>query len=316
MTLKKRKALALTLTWILMLSVVAGTQFFKAKAETLGPVMSAGTYPIPILTPQNFMNYTNPIELIFFVSIGSLFGTIGIAGVSIDNGDINSTTLQVISKTGSLQEGYQILARGIVILPTLSEGNPRVTVYYGYQYSGSNNPSLKRYEVFGLGTVSFWIVDDNASNVNTAASDIESYINPRISISSPLNNTSFNASSLRLNCTVSYGYLQATGASASYSIDGKDKITISSDNGSKTNTDERRKVTSYDFEVGNLSDGLHNLAVYVDINYFAPYSHYGVTSTSSLVQFTIDTSPPAISGLSILNKTYSSQDIPLSFSFN
>jgi hypothetical protein len=91
-------------------------------------------------------------------------------------------------------------------------------------------------------------------------------------------------------------------------LDGKDNITLSSGKESSI----EKIVTPYNLEIGNLSDGLHNLTVYAEITYW----HYGLTSASSSVQFTIDTSPPTISGLSIVNKTYNQQTIPLSFNID
>lgn len=57
-----------------------------------------------------------------------------------------------------------------------------------------------------------------------------------------------------------------------------------------------------------IPDGRHNITISAN-------THDGAHASSS-VFFITDSSPPRISELSILNKTYNSQNIPLSFNFN
>jgi hypothetical protein len=304
-------ALALLIASVLI-SLVVEAQPEPPNVDTLGPVVflhpSEGS--AIILSPINSTSYVNQIQLVFVVEAYGLLGQFGNVGVSIDGGVINSVT-DFIDKSvveSGQQYWYKITVLASVTLPTLSEGNHTATVYYGWQYLGiPNDPSLRRYAVVAHGTVNFIVVTADTSNVSTAVSDITSYTKPEISISSP-SNMSFNANSLPLNFTVGHINSLATEASACYSLDGKDNITLSSGKESSI----EKIVTSYNLEIGNLSDGLHNLTVYAEITYW----HYGLSSASSSVQFTVDTSPPIISELSIANKTYNDQNVPLSFNLN
>jgi hypothetical protein len=304
-------ALALLIASVLI-SLVVEAQPEPPNVATLGPVVflhpSEGS--AIILSPINSTSYVNQIQLVFVVEAYGLLGQFGNVGVSIDGGVINSVT-DFIDKSvveSGQQYWYKITVLASVTLPTLSEGNHTATVYYGWQYLGiPNDPSLRRYAVVAHGTVNFIVVTADTSNVSTAVSDITSYTKPEISISSP-SNMSFNANSLPLNFTVGHINSLATEASACYSLDGKDNITLSSGKESSI----EKIVTSYNLEIGNLSDGLHNLTVYAEITYW----HYGLSSASSSVQFTVDTSPPIISELSIANKTYNDQNVPLSFNLN
>jgi hypothetical protein len=282
------------------------------NVDTLGPVVfcqpSEGS--AIILSPINSTSYVNQIQLVFVVEAYGLFGQFDNVGVSIDGGVINSVTDfmdKSVVESGQ-QYWYKTTVLASVALPTLSEGNHTVTVYYGWQSLGiPDDPSLRSYAVVAHGTVNFTVVNADTANVSTAVSDITSYTKPEISISSP-SNMSFNTNSLPLNFTVGHINPLATEASACYSLDGKDNITLSSGKESSI----EKIVTPYNLEIDNLSDGLHNLTVYAEITYW----HYGLTSASSSVQFTIDTSPPTISGLSIVNKTYNQQTIQLSFNID
>jgi hypothetical protein len=296
----------------LLIPLVVEAQPEPPTVDTLGPVVflpPSGS--AIILSPINSTSYVNQIQLVFVVEAYGMLGQFGNVGVSIDGGVINSVTDFIdksVVESGPEWYWYKITVLASVTLPTLSEGNHTATVYYGWQYLGiPENPSLQRYEVCAHATVNFTVVNADTSNVSTAVSDITSYTKPEISISSP-SNMSFNTNSLPLNFTVGHINSLATEASACYSLDGKDNITLSSGKESSI----EKIVTPYNFEIGNLSDGLHNLTVYAEITYW----HYGLTSASSSVQFTIDTSPPTISGLSIVNKTYNRQTIPLSFNID
>jgi hypothetical protein len=309
-----KKAVVLTLLVAsLLIPLVVEAQPEPPNVNTLGPVVflhpSEGS--AIILSPTNSTSYVNQIQLVFVVEAYGLLGQFGNVGVSIDGGVINSVT-DFIDKTvvesAGAAEWYKTTVLASVALPTLSEGNHTATIYYGWQYLGiPEDPSLRRYEVCAHATVDFTVVNVDTSNVSTAASDITSYTKPEISISSP-SNMSFNTNSLPLNFIVGNINPLATEASACYLLDGKDNITLSSGKES----DIEKIVTPYNFEIGNLSDGLHNLTVYAEITYW----HYGLYLASSSVQFTVDTSPPIISELSIANKTYNDRNVPLSFNLN
>jgi hypothetical protein len=316
LVLMKREASALILVLLVsfpfLIPLLVEAQPEPPDVDTLGPVVfcdqSGG---VVILSPRNATNYVNQMQLVFAVEANGMFGQFGNVGVSLDGGVINSVT-DFIDKS-VIQSGpdwywYRTTVLASVMLPTLSEGTHSVTVYYGWQYLGiPENPSLQRYEVFAHATVDFMVVNSDATNVSTAVSDITSYTKPEISISSPSNLT-FNTNSLPLNFTVGHIQPLATDASVYYSLDGEDKISIFSANVSRIDF-VKNKITPFNLMVGNLSDGLHNLTVYAEITYW----HYGLSSASTSVQFTIDTSPPTISGLSIANKTYNLQNITLSF---
>jgi hypothetical protein len=309
--MKKAVVLALALLIVsVLISLVVEAQPEPPNVDTLGPVVflpPSGS--AIILSPINSTSYVNQIQLVFVVEAYGMLGQFGNVGVSIDGGVINSVT-DFIDKSvvESGAEWYKITVLASVTLPTLSEGNHTATVYYGWQYLLiPEDPSLRRYEVCAHATVNFTVVNADTSNVSNAVSDITSYTKPEISISSP-SNMSFNTNSLPLNFTVGHINPLATEASTCYSLDGKDNITLSSGKESSI----EKIVTPYNLEIGNLSDGLHNLTVYAEITYW----HYGLTSASSSVQFTIDTSPPTISGLSVVNKTYDQQTIPLSFNID
>jgi hypothetical protein len=304
--MKKAVALALALLIAsLLIPLVVEAQPEPPNVDTLGPVVRCPpSGSAIILAPINSTSYVNQIQLIFAIEANGMLGQFGNVGVSIDGGVINSVT-DFIDKS-VVQSGldlywYRTTVLASVTLPTLSEGNHTATVYYGWQYLGI------RYEVYAHATVNFIVVNADTSDVSTAVSDITSYTKPEISISSP-SNMSFNTNSLPLNFTVGHINPLSTEASACYSLDGKDNITLSSGKESSI----EKIATPYNLEIGNLSDGSHNLTVYSEITYW----HYGLTSASSAVQFTIDTSPPTISGLSIVNKTYNQQTIPLSFNID
>jgi len=311
----KRIASAFIMAFLIssfLIPLVTQAQPEPPNVDTLGPVVfSYQSGRVIILSPKDSFNYVNQIQLIFAVEAPGAFGQFGNVGFSLDGGVINSVTDflgKSVVQTGPDWYWYSTTVLATIKLPTLSEGTHNATVYYGWQYLGiPENPRLQRYEVFAYATVEFMVVNADATNVSTAVSDITSYTKPEISISS-LQNKTYNASSLPLNFTVSYRYPIASNASVCYSLDGKDNITIFSGNESSKESSERI-LTPYNLEIDNLSDGLHNLTVYAEITYL----YYGLSSDFSLIQFTIDTSPPTISGLSIVNKTYNLQTIPLSF---
>ena len=308
----KRKALATILVLLISLLiplVVEAQAPEPPNVDTLGPVVfSYQSGNVVILSPRNSTNYANQIQLIFAVEKNGMFGQFGNVGVSLDGGVINSVTDFIRKSVEPTDQQWWLRTTVLasITLPTLSEGTHSVTVYYGWQYLGTN----QRYEVSAHATVDFMVVNADAKNVSDTVSDIANYTKPEISISSPLNKT-LNTSPLPLNFTVSYRYPLASNVAVHYSMDGKDHITIYSDIGSSTKSGERI-FTPYNLETNNLFDGLHNLTVYAKITYF----HYGSSSTSFSVQFTIDTSPPTISGLSIVNKIYDINTTPLNFAIN
>jgi hypothetical protein len=316
----KRKASALILVLLVsfpfLIPLLVEAQPEPPDVDTLGPVhLLPPSGSVTILSPTNSGKYSNQVQLIFAVEAIGLLGQFGNVGVSIDDGVINSVT-NFITKSVVQSEANELYwlrttVLASITLPSLSEGTHNAAVYYGWQYLGTpENPSLQRYEVAAHANVYFIVANAEATNVSTTDSDITSYTKPEISISSPSNLT-FNTNSLPLNFTMGHIQPLATDASVYYSLDGEDKISIFSASVSRIDF-VKNKITPFNLMVGNLSDGLHNLTIYAEITYL----RYGLSSVSSSVQFTIDTSPPTISGLSIANKTYNLQNITLSFNVN
>jgi len=102
----------------------------------------------------------------------------------------------------------------------------------------------------------------------------------------------------------------ATSASIYYSLDGEN-FTVT--NFSKAEVGAIiNKATPFNEKIANLSDGLHFLSVYAQVYYFDNWLFEG----NSSIEFNVDTSSPAIRQLSVANKTYSNQNIALSFNLN
>jgi len=159
----KRKATTLTFVLALLLSAVAGAQFNKAKAGTLGPptfLSTQSAFPpdmILISSPQNTTYHANSIFVNFTVTVPNAIYDVG---YSVDNGSIQRITNLV--KVSEVPVPY-----GTILLPPyirvtymrtfflygLSEGNHSVTIYQGYQYTGR----WARYEIALWTTAEFSI---------------------------------------------------------------------------------------------------------------------------------------------------------------
>jgi hypothetical protein len=224
--LMKRKSLAPILALLIssfLIPLVVEAQPEPPNVDTLGPVVFFGeSGNVAILSPKNSTNYVNPIQLNFTVEAKGMFGQFGNVGVSLDGGVINSVT-DFINKS-VVQSGpdwywYQTTVLASVMLPTLSEGTHKATVYYGWQYLGTH----PRYEVFAHSTVQFTI---DASS-------------PTISGLSILNKT-YETDTVPLNFTINEPASQIT-----YSLDGEANFTIT---GNTT--------------LAGLANGVHNVTVY------------------------------------------------------
>jgi hypothetical protein len=159
---------------------------------------------------------------------------------------------------------------------------------------------------------------------------------PTISILSPEYNKSYNVNNVSLTFIVkappswNYSYnmnnvslstiiCEITGVS--YSMDEKESVDITQSMvpdlpGSKT-------ILNYSGTVTELSEEIHTLAVTVRSSSFYRPPNYppGAYETSGLVthenvSFTVDTTLPVISVLSLENKTYNIRDIPLNLKVN
>ncbi len=154
---------------ILLLAEAYGQVPTPPNVSTLGPVIicSAGDSAtnVKILSPQDNQNYSsNQVQLNFTVQALGMFGQFGNIGYSLDNGIIKSVT-NFIKKTvdhpTSAPDWYwdRTTIAASIILPNLSAAIHNITVYYGWQYLGTNNPSLERFEVFAYDSVNFTIIN-------------------------------------------------------------------------------------------------------------------------------------------------------------
>lgn len=228
----KRKALAPILALLIssfLIPLVVEAQPEPPNVDTLGPaVFWVESGKVVILSPENSTNYVNPIQLNFTVEAYGMFGQFGNVGVSLDGGVIKSVTdfeSKSVVQSGPDWYWYLTTVLARVMLPTLSEGTHNVTVYYGWQYLGTN----KRYEVFAHATVSFAV-----GNIDTTA--------PNISIQSPQNNKIHNAPDIELTFLVN-----ETVTWMGYSLDGGDNVTVSSN-----------------MTLAGLFDGIHCLIIYAN----------------------------------------------------
>ena len=260
-------AAALILAFLVIATV--GTQpiispLVKAQPQppnvaTLGPpvICSAGdggTY-VKIFSPQNQVYTNNPIQLRFSVTAIGMLGQFGNVGYSIDGGVIKSVT-NFINKSvefaGPDWYWKSTTVFASVILPTLSEGVHNATVYYGWQYLGTNNPDLERYEVFAYATVEFSIGRPTITP-------------PIISISSPDYNltTEDNSISLILNVSAPMAVhaMQSELRYAYYEADWlSEKQYLYFQNAS---IDDRFQFLHLNTTLSNIPNGTHKLLIVV-----------------------------------------------------
>jgi hypothetical protein len=148
---------------------------------------------------------------------------------------------------------------------------------------------------------------------------------PIISIHSPANDTYINARNVLLNLTVTKParWLSSMGVpgwnvqelqTIRYQIDGTfyEPVSVDSDLSSPFN---------YIVNLTNVTDGEHILVVYAYASGFEYLQWYSrpntyVVDSSSIVRFTIDSTPPNVSILSPENKTYYTTNANFSFTVN
>jgi hypothetical protein len=165
----------------------------------------------------------------------------------------------------------------------------------------------------GLQTVHLADANPSVSLTQGSTPDL-TLIPPTISVSTPRNNTFYNVSSLVLAFNVNVTYpsltLNITKWWTYYTADwirvtGKEDTVL---------IDLQSSVTFMEYSVPlpGIPEGNHSLTVYATS--FAQYGHNANSATSqALIDFSIDCTPPRISGLSVENKTYNSSELPLSF---
>ena len=148
---------------------------------------------VTILSPQNLTECANPVVLNFTVQAIGLFGQFGNVGVGLDDGVINSVTdftNKSVEEAWMGQYYYSTTVTASVKLPTLTEGTHNATVYYGWQYLGTQNPSSKRYEVSAYASVIFTVSNDVADTTHNE----EPTPSPTTQIKEPTPSTTINPS--------------------------------------------------------------------------------------------------------------------------
>jgi hypothetical protein len=172
--MKKAVMVAMLLSIFLFPSLAMAQAPTPLNVSTLGPISYLYTdenniyYNIQFISPQNQNTYFNQIQLNFSLSALGAFGDFANVGYCLDGGTIYSVN-NFINKTvdhpADAPDWYwnRTTVFASAVLPQLSKGAHNVTVYYGCQYFGiPKNPSLQRFEVYTLKTVSFTVSSSNS----------------------------------------------------------------------------------------------------------------------------------------------------------
>jgi hypothetical protein len=150
-------------------------------------------------------------------------------------------------------------------------------------------------------------------------------IPPSLSISSPVNYSTYPVNHISFNFRVTLPQSKtalSTGISQiSYSVDWKGKPVDLSYPLDLPFCVLENGVANFTFDFYGIPDGNHSISIQaVGVgDYLESYNRiffFLINSSPSLVTFTIDTITPAVSVLSMENKTYTSADVPLSFAVN
>jgi hypothetical protein len=292
------------LTIVVLMSLLLSISFAHAQVPTppdvatLGPslviVSSGSDYTnVKITSPTNQTTQPGELKLSITVEAVGLLGQFGNVGYNIDGGTINSIrnlAKSVDDKTGYPEQfWYKTTAKANVALSGLPNGLHTITVYYGWQYPAYLEVSAYSTVVFVVGPVK---------------------LEPRIYITSPSNQSTFNNNSIALRFYLSQIQSKATTTLVYYSLDGENHYVANfgtAEIGSVIN-----KVTTFNEKIANLTDGFHSLSVHGQVYYFDSWLFEG----NSSIEFNIDSTSPTIIRLSITNTTYHNQNIPLSLTLN
>ena len=147
---------------------------------------------------------------------------------------------------------------------------------------------------------------------------------PAITISFPKNNTSFNTNSLSLILNVSIRKTtkqnyQEWLSRVYYSSDWLQEDTYVYEYYNPDPDYIRPKITEFYYRLNltEIPEGIHKItfhAVERGFHCASLFEYYGFSANdSSVVVFTIDTTPPSISVLSLENRRFNSSDVPLNF---
>jgi hypothetical protein len=132
-----------------------------------------------------------------------------------------------------------------------------------------------------------------------------------ISINSPSNST-YDSHTIALNVTVRV-MLSTTTITLSYSVDGKDNVTIPLTSVADTYGFGFVSTISGLTTLPELPDGLHNITVYAKYNYNNQGAPHIATDNAAVYFIVNDKNPPVLSVLSIKNKIYDQNNLPLKF---
>jgi len=138
----------------------------------------------------------------------------------------------------------------------------------------------------------------------------------KLTIESP-QNTTYNVNTVTLNFSVeSLSFFQWR--HFSYSLDGKElkriaNLTVDSEEFIPVNPGIYSENITGNCVLPDLSEGLHNLTVYLIRDASTADIHYGEIVPLANASFNIDTTPPNVAILSLENKTYYSPDIEMDF---
>jgi hypothetical protein len=145
---------------LFMLMVFSGCFTNLVSAQILGPANVLTAEPglsdvFVISSPQNISYRIHTIDVCFTVTA---YNDIYDVGYSVDHGQIQKVTdLSKVSEVPApnvyLPPYVQVTYQGRATLPDLPDGNHTLTIYQGYQYTGTN----ARYDIFGGATAVFSI---------------------------------------------------------------------------------------------------------------------------------------------------------------
>jgi hypothetical protein len=132
-----------------------------------------------------------------------------------------------------------------------------------------------------------------------------------LTIVEPSNQT-YNSDSLSLNATVCWFF--ASLKSMSYNLDGLKSYPLDLESSKTEPFSPMHGIVIGLANLTKLSEGIHKIIVYAEGTGYFPQIRS--CKDQAIIYFTIDTTSPEISILSIENRTYNQQNIPLNFTIN
>lgn len=180
-----------------------------------------------------------------------------------------------------------------------------------------------------VGTQLFNVVRANPMGQAVYIGETSPPSRPTIVITSPKNNTFCNANSLSIILNVSIietnnENYQEFISKVYYELDWlQSDIHIYEYYNPDLPNYIRPQITEFYYRLNltGIPEGKHNVTFYaIEAGYYYPpssFEYYGFSANdSSVVSFTIDTTPPSVLVLSVENKTYASPDVSLNFTLS